>query len=1362
MFGRSRYFNKIWFCVMICTGCFFALPATAALDAQNFNALYRAASNRNVDVIARAMSRGLNIDTVNVNGDTGLCVAIRNNDMNAYTVFRHFGANPNHSCILNIPRYQYSAFMASAPAYETEYTSASARYARLPVQNQSAPYRNNFYSSQWLKSPITWTIGGLALIAGGIAIAGSGGGGGGKKSAAAYYASQNKPKPNPDDDNLELPDLSGVPGDPEIVKENIKKNVVDSEDTDQSSLWGVYLEDNGNIANTADIEITADDDSYNKNHWGGIYSKNGYIYNSGDITITSDNSYAAGLMACIVASENPENTACYVNPDNTIVGDIYNEGNITIRANKSAGIFSSDIQRITNKGNISLTGQDNTGIFVYGNADEIINDGTIELSGSGSSEFLAGSMSGIWASGTADITNNGDIIITSSEFDATGMYNKEGVITNNGNVTLNGSGSALKTTNGSLINNEKINISNISGSNAAYGMKVDNQGSATNSGDIMINGFGYGMFVNSGTAVNEETGTITLSQTRSGYAMAGNGSVTNKGKIKSSAGGMTGNNLVNEGSIESGMNAMNTNGSAVNNGNIFSETTGMYGQASGNLTNSGTIDAKNGTYTAEGTTVNSGTIKADILAIGSIKGNITNSGTITSSGTAISTSQGVITNEQGGTISSSGSTGISVDTQTITTDDKENVYAINLTVNNQGKIEMTNGGTAILAIGDDKNQGTFNVNNSGEIIVSNKNNSSGIAGIVSSSSKTTANITSSGSIVLNNNASNSTDTTITGIDVAKGNVEITKDGSLTINNTYFTPDTDGNPRDKHVIGVKINEGTAINNGTITINSNNAIGMLAEYDGTDEVKDDDIKVHVINNGTIEMNGSNNIAMYANKKGSVITNAGTIIIKNPNLTEVHIKHHDTVYEETDSCNSFICLGEGGTYINSGTVISYGAINFNDINGKTLLSTGSKISAEKLSGKVYANYDLVTGSFQDVYTTDYDSLEGNVDDLTVVSASPIFAASLQTQEKSNDSDENEPQKSAIKLTRRSFYNFTTNNSAAQYLESNYRAGNNLALYDNLKASDSSASLTRKINSELGLKLFPNFSKQVLDSLRVINSDINKSILSNNDDKEIRAQFGINAHYRKQDETSEQNGFTDKLQSVFGIVDKKYNSNWRAGLGLNYAVSNADYDDNNERKNNMLQFFAPFIYNNSLYQFISTPRVGFLGGKYKRYVEGESRRGNTKDYYYGITNELHRDIALEKFILEPNAEFNVAGLYSSKIKDSGGLMIDSHNDISAEIGIGLYLKKIFNFAHQNSLSVRAGGSTYLELLNPYRQLHGSLAGMNGYYKLNKTKYSRNRSVLRTGVQYHQNQINLIGELNKYIEDTDGYEVNLQMKYDL
>ncbi|MBQ8870229.1 MAG: hypothetical protein IJ019_02500 [Alphaproteobacteria bacterium] len=76
------------------------------LSPQNFNALYAMAAKGNVTAINNAKARGLDIDSTNANGDTGLCVAARKRDKKAYKSFLQSGANPSHYCTWDIVGYR--------------------------------------------------------------------------------------------------------------------------------------------------------------------------------------------------------------------------------------------------------------------------------------------------------------------------------------------------------------------------------------------------------------------------------------------------------------------------------------------------------------------------------------------------------------------------------------------------------------------------------------------------------------------------------------------------------------------------------------------------------------------------------------------------------------------------------------------------------------------------------------------------------------------------------------------------------------------------------------------------------------------------------------------------------------------------------------------------------------------------------------------------------------------------------------------------------------------------------------------------------------------------------------------------------
>ena len=137
------------------------------LSPQNFNKMYYLATQGKVAVLRDAVNRGLNIDSVNPNGDTGLCIAIKRNNYTAYNSFRMSGANPRHQCTYRIHK-QYQAFLASNKTVHTDKV----------VGNKESLYYNEGDYGWW-----PWILGGAAIGGGIWALSSSGGGGSGGSSS---------------------------------------------------------------------------------------------------------------------------------------------------------------------------------------------------------------------------------------------------------------------------------------------------------------------------------------------------------------------------------------------------------------------------------------------------------------------------------------------------------------------------------------------------------------------------------------------------------------------------------------------------------------------------------------------------------------------------------------------------------------------------------------------------------------------------------------------------------------------------------------------------------------------------------------------------------------------------------------------------------------------------------------------------------------------------------------------------------------------------------------------------------------------------------------------------------------------------
>ena len=156
-FGASIYSFAVVLTALFVSDSAYAIGGR--LSPRDFNKMYYLASKGKVGILREAVNRGLNIDAVNPNGDTGLCIAIKRKDYIAYNSFRMSGANPRHGCTYEISQ-QYREFLKGSRAAQADRV----------VGNEESLYYNEEERSWW-----PWILSG-AVIGGGI-LAFSGGGG---------------------------------------------------------------------------------------------------------------------------------------------------------------------------------------------------------------------------------------------------------------------------------------------------------------------------------------------------------------------------------------------------------------------------------------------------------------------------------------------------------------------------------------------------------------------------------------------------------------------------------------------------------------------------------------------------------------------------------------------------------------------------------------------------------------------------------------------------------------------------------------------------------------------------------------------------------------------------------------------------------------------------------------------------------------------------------------------------------------------------------------------------------------------------------------------------------------------------------
>ena len=119
----------------------------------SFNEMYSLAENGKVETLRASVYRGLNIDAVNSDGDTGLCVAARRHDVYTYNALRASGANPRHPCTQKISGYE--TFLEKTDVVGLKGNSREA----LSAMGNKEAYKVG-------GSKIWWWIGGAALVGG--------------------------------------------------------------------------------------------------------------------------------------------------------------------------------------------------------------------------------------------------------------------------------------------------------------------------------------------------------------------------------------------------------------------------------------------------------------------------------------------------------------------------------------------------------------------------------------------------------------------------------------------------------------------------------------------------------------------------------------------------------------------------------------------------------------------------------------------------------------------------------------------------------------------------------------------------------------------------------------------------------------------------------------------------------------------------------------------------------------------------------------------------------------------------------------------------------------------------------------------
>lgn len=1153
----------------------------------------------------------------------------------------------------------------------------------------------------------------------------------------------------------------------------------------------------GTVNNKAGASITTEKDSSADGiNISSNANSGATVTNDGTITVNGSGS----AINSSISATSPAETSNTINNNGviTITGNgngiwadtatVTNAAGARIEVGGSGYGIRASKGSITNSGTITVSGSNGTGMSGGGT---LVNDKTITASGSGSKgmEVTTGgtgtnnkditasgsNSSGIYVNGgTAD--NIGTII--SSGNGSSGIYAANGEAYNQTTISVAGEGSiGMTASSGTVTNGKTVQVPvldedgepvlgdddqpkyeekdlpgtiNVVGSNAA-GMKLAGSGKVINNKGATINVSGAGSTgiwaAGSGSAVNNGTINVSAADTAASGMRASTGTATNNAAITVTGNGAQGmyadgGNVVNAASGTIDLKAENTvgiyvaNGSGSNLGTINLGGTGAIGlQADGGTAtnSSGTINVTGsssfGMKATEGEAINNATINANnnigMFADGGIVTNGSTGKIIAGSGASY-----LMLAENGGT------------------------------ANNKGTLTFSGSGSALQAKG-------ATVNNTGSITATGSGNGMAADGTSSAG----ANAVNSGTITVNSGkgmiaTSTTIDTTVT--NAADGVITVNSNGGVGM---Y----ADGS------------HARAINLGTINIKgtSSTSYGMKAVNGGSVE-----------NAGTINMAaGSAGTGIYVDGKSTFYNNASGKIVFAGGQTQSGTITGDTATGSVDICddggscaNKFIHLEQGATLQNSGTMVTSASFKLNEMGGGRVLlaSTGTMVAGNEISGDLYAVSDraMLEQGQKDVYVN-RNALTASEIDINLMSASPMWEVSLvdsaedsaddaaaqaeddpaveqptvkDEDEADNDSSTSDKPSSEkdIVYNRVAFSNLVNNASQAAYLESNYAIRN--TIYDGMITAGSMEEFNQALYSNLGLDLIPNFAKQNMDILRNVNRQVNSAVFNNNDTKEFRVHVGYDYFEREQDGTNGLSGYEDEAHTGYALFDKKYNANFRYGLGASFTKYSSDYDNGAERDEVIAQIMAPLIFETDSTKVVSMPRIGMGWGEYTRYDHTGEYKADTRNYYYGITNEARHELDMGLLTLEPVAEFNIIGLYQGRTKEN--IRVDSGNNLSVEGGLGLYAKKSFKPMGDDELNIRLGGTYYHEFNNPYQAVSAGIVGLQGRYHMNSYETQRNRAVLSSRFDYKRGKFNFYLEGSRFIEDDSTYSVNAGLTY--
>ena len=290
----------------------------------------------------------------------------------------------------------------------------------------------------------------------------------------------------------------------------------------------------------------------------GVYSEGGYIYNKGTLTLTGDKSAVLYGKASSISNEAPgkitvgkDGSGIYVMSAGAplIPADGTNYGEITI-GEGSVGIRAEDAT-ITNgaTGKILSIAKSATGMSQSGGNQDIINNGTITLTGDKSTALHSEGIT----TANHKVINTGNITVSDSSSELTpsvGIFSANGtnsIVENSGKVIAGIKSTGIYAGNINLTGNSETAAGN--GGIALYskeGTVNISAGSKISVGATLGNGQeGTGVYLaGNNQTLNSDTDKLSIGQGSVGYVMTGQGNTVRTGVTGTTGVAILSNNSV--------------------------------------------------------------------------------------------------------------------------------------------------------------------------------------------------------------------------------------------------------------------------------------------------------------------------------------------------------------------------------------------------------------------------------------------------------------------------------------------------------------------------------------------------------------------------------------------------------------------------------------------------------------------------------------------------------------------------------------------------------------------------------------------------------------------------------------------------